>query len=1070
MFSRFFIDRPIFAAVVSILITLGGWVSFEGLPIEKFPDITPPVVRVSAIYPGASGQVIADSIAAPIEQEVNGVDGMIHMSSTSSNDGTYNLDITFEVGTNVDIATVLVQNRVSVAESKLPEEVRRQGLTTKKVSSSFVSVMTMYDKSKELGQTPRYSDIFLSNYLTLNVVEEMKRIKGVGDLRINPPKDYGMRIWLDPDKLRAKRLTTIDVANSLREQNIQVAAGQIGQQPLESYEPFQLQITTLGRLTDEKQFENIIIKSEKEGRQTQIKDIGRVELGARTYDSAAWMNGNPGASIIVYLAPGGNAVKVAQEAVATMDRLKKSFPVNVDYVEVFNVSRFIESSFAQVRKTLIEAVVLVVIVLLVFLQNWRTTLIPLITIPVSLIGTFLVISGLGFSLNTLTLFGLVLAIGIVVDDAIVVVENVERNMADNHLGAREATIQAMMETFGPIVAVSLVLMAVFLPTAAIAGIQGHLYKQFAVTIAVCTFFSAVNALTLSPALCALLLRGHHEEAPKQYMVLRPFIWIYDHSLGCLLNGFAWLFNRFFGGVTWVYLACVRLMTSWVGLPFALLAFVGLLGYTAYALKSVPTGFLPTEDQGFVVINLQLPDGASQERTKDILLQVERDIRTVDGVRLANAIAGLSLVAGTGPNNGTIFCNLNPWEERLPRGRSMEAILGDIRPKLMRLQDAIAFAFVLPPIDGLGNASGFNIRLLDKSALGATVLQQTADELVREGNGQAQLRNLNSSFRANVPQLFAEIDREKVLKLHIPLASVFQTLSGFLGSSYINDFNRFGRTFQVNIQAEASFRSQVESIPKLEVRNNFGKMVPLGSVLHMNEILAPDRVLRYNLYPSAGVIGEPGAGVSSGQAMDLVEQIVKSNMPNGMDFDWTAVSYQERKTGGQGYQAFILGIIVVFLILAAQYESWTLPLAVVLSVPMAVLGAFLALILRGSDNNVFTQIGLVLLIALQAKTAILIVEFARVLEKEGKSIRQAAIEAARLRFRPILMTALTFILGVTPLVWAEGAGANGRQALGTAVFGGMVGGTILGVLFVPVLYVTVMNATKLTRRIFGLKAE
>ncbi|VTS00867.1 efflux RND transporter permease subunit [Tuwongella immobilis] len=1069
MLSEFFIRRPIFASVISILIVVAGIVSFQALPIEKFPDITPPVVRVTANYPGATAQTMADTVAAPIEQEVNGVDGMLYMSSTSTNDGSYSLEVTFDIGIDPDIATVLVQNRVSAAEPKLPEEVRRQGLVTKKVSSSLVSVMTLYsaDKSRD--------DLYLANYLQLNVVEEMKRIRGVGDLRINPPKDYGMRIWLDPDKMQSRKLTTQDVVRALREQNVQVAAGQLGQPPTELGAPFQLAITTMGRLTEVEQFENIVVKAGPESRQTLIKDVARVELGARTYEAAAFMNDYPAASIILNLAPGANSVEVARQVNETMKRLSKDFPAGVEYATVLDVSEFINASVEAVYRTLEEAIVLVVVVILIFLQDWRTTLIPLITIPVSLIGSFIVLAALGFSINTLTLFGLVLAIGCVVDDAIVVVENVERNMREKHLPPLEASIQAMRETFGPIIAISLVLMAVFLPTAAVPGITGMLFKQFAVTIAVTTMFSAINALTLSPALCAVLLRDHHAEAAQRLTQRQNFakrLWnvtfgfLYRYTLGLLFRGFSAGFNWTFERFTNLYGFIVRVMISKVGLVFSLVGFLALLGVTYDSVRRVPVGFLPGEDQGFIIVNVQLPDGASLERTSKVLLGISEQVRKLEGVKLANAIASLSLVAGNGSNNGTIFVRLDDWEERLPKGRDAEAILKDIRQVLGGVKEAVCFAFQRPAIDGLGNATGFNLRLLDKMGLGAQVLQEVADEVVRDGNSQSRLRNLNSSFRASVPQLYAAIDREKVKKLSLSLDDVFGTLNAYLGSSYVNDFNRFGRTYQVNVQAEAEYRVRIDDVSKLEVRNANGRMIPLGAVLKMDEIVGPDRVLRYNLYPSAGVIGEPALGVASGEAMQLVSQVVEAKLPVGMGWDWTALSYQENRDGGQGFLAFVLGICVVYLILAAQYESWTMPIAVVLSVPPAVLGAMWALNLRNMDNNIFTQIGLVLLIALAAKNAILIVEFARALTDEGIPLRKAALQASMQRFRPILMTSFTFILGVYPLVIATGAGASGRQVLGTAVFGGMIGGTLFSLLFTPVLYVTVAGTTNWGRRMFG----
>jgi HAE1 family hydrophobic/amphiphilic exporter-1 len=1033
--SRFFIDRPIFASVVSLLIVVAGAVAYFQLPVAQYPDITPPMIYVQASYPGASAQVVADTVASPIEQEVNGVEGMLYMSSTSSSDGSYTLTITFEVGTDPDMAAILVDNRVNVALARVPDEVKRQGVTTRKQSTGFIAVVGLVSPGN------RYDDLFLANYATLNIRDELARIRGVGGIETFPAKEYGMRLWLDPELLKARNLTTTEVLGAIREQNVQVAAGVIGQPPAPAGHDFEYTVNALGRLVDEEQFEEIVVKTGADGRITRVKDIARVELGARRYDSLSFQDGVPSSTIILYQSPGANAVQVAAEVEAAIERIRKGLPEGLDLTMVYDVGDFVEASIAEVQLTLAEAFVLVFLVVLVFLQSWRATLIPALTIPVSLIGTCAFMLALGFSINTLTLFGLVLAIGIVVDDAIVVVENVERNMREHGLSAREATVRAMREVFGALVAITLVVIAVFLPTAALGGITGKLYRQFALTLAVSTLLSAVNALTLSPALCAVFLRIEDAAGgPGRGFVGRVVARL----------------DAAFGRLTDAYDRTVALVLRRRG--FVLASFAALLALTWVLVTTVPTGFLPMDDQGFLVVDIQLPDGASQERTAAVVARVDDVLRAVDGIDVVTLLPGFSPINGNASANAFGFACFSHWRDRIGRGRDVFAILEDVRERLAPIQEAQVLFFPPPAIDGLGQTAGFEVLVQDRLNRGPAALQQSTERFVAAAQSDPRLANVFSGYRGGVPQLFADVDREKVKRMGVPLQQVFDTLQAYLGSAYVNDFTRFGRTFQVNVQADAPFRSRPEDIERLQVRGPSGKMVPLGSLLDVEESFGPARISRFNLFPSAMVTGEPAPGTSSGQALAIVADIAREVLPAGMAIAWTGTSFQELRAGGQGLVAFLLGLLVVYLILAAQYESWAMPLSVVLSVPLTVLSSFVALRLRGLDNNVFTQIGLVLLIALAARNAILIVEFAREFRARGHSVEEAAREAARVRLRPILMTSFTFVLGVAPLVFASGAGAAARRALGTAVFGGMLGGTLLGLVFIPVLYVAVQSAT------------
>jgi HAE1 family hydrophobic/amphiphilic exporter-1 len=1000
--------------------------------------------------------VVADTVASPIEQQVNGVENMLYMYSTSASDGSYTLWVTFELGTNIDMATVLVQNRVSIAMPQLPEDVQRLGVTTKKSSTTFVNVLGLYSPKGT------YNDLFLTNYVTINIKDQIARLKGVGDVQVFPLKDYGMRIWLNPEKLEYNSLTTNDVVNALKQQNVQVASGQIGQQPAPPGQDFQLTIKTLGRLDDVSQFENIIVKTgqttqpghtaqpgqsgqsrqmgstgqtsqgNQGGRIVRIKDVARVELGGKMYDTLSFMNGVPSATIIVYQAPGSNALQVADEVRKKMDELKKDFPADVDYKVVYDISDFVRTSIHEVVKTLFEAFILVFLVVFIFLQDWRATLIPAVTIPVSLIGTFAVMSLMGFSINMVTLFGMVLAIGIVVDDAIVVVENVERNMTQFGLSAKDAALRAMDEITGAIVGITLVLMAVFVPAAFLGGITGQLYRQFSLTIAFTTLFSAINALTLSPALCALLLRPHHGEK-------NIFFRTFNNAFERLGNGYT---NLVIHGLR--------------KLAVMLIVFAVAVALTYVGFIKIPTGFLPDEDDGLIMINAQLPDGASLERTVKVLNQVGEILKTTKGMGDFTVLPGYSIIDNTGANLGGGFASLKPWGERLEEGRSKEVIMRELFVRFSKMQDAIVFPFSLPPIMGVGQSGGFEMMVQDKGAVGVNLLAQAGAELAAAANAEGEVQGVNSTFRASVPTLFADVDRVKALNMKVPLQSVFDTMQAYLGSTYVNDFNKFGRTWQVKVQADSKYRTRPDDITKLQVRSLEDKMVPLGTLVKVEETVGPQRINRYNMFPSARVAGEPAPGISSGQSIHVMETLAREKLPPGMGYEWTGMAFQEKQAGGQIFIVFGLAVLVVLLLLSAQYESWIDPLAVILVVPLAVLGAALGLLIRHFDNNLYTQVGLVLLVGLSAKNAILIVEFARAGMAEGKSAFDAAVEGARLRFRPILMTSFAFIIGVLPLVVATGAGAASRQSLGTAVFAGMLGVTCLGVIFTPALYVAMQK--------------
>ncbi len=1027
----FFIRRPIVAIVISLLIVLAGAVAYPTLPVSQYPDITPPVIQVTANYPGASAQVVTDTVAAPIEQEVNGVPGMLYMESTSASDGSYTLKVTFELGTNIDIASVLVQNRVSIANPKLPEEVKRNGVTTDKVSSNIVLIFSLAPENEAAAK--EFSDLYIANYVTINLLDEISRVNGVGDAKIFPAMDYSIRVWLDPERLRARNLTTMDVRNALNEQNVQVAAGQIGRPPIPEGQAYQYNISALGRLSDVSEFENIILVADG-NRIVRLKDVARVELGGKSYDILNRYGGLPAAAMVVYQAPGGNAVQVAEQVNALLASKAKALPKGLKFDTIYDTSTFVLGAIKEVQHTFLEAVVLVLLVVVAFLGSLRTSIIPLVAIPVSIIGTFFVVKLLGFSLNLPVLFGLILAIGIVVDDAIVVVENVERVMLESHLPRRAATAKAMTEVVGAVVSISLVLMAVFVPTAFLPGISGQLFKQFAVTIAVSTFFSAVCALTLSPALCGLLLK--------------------EHKPGQQLNWFARNFNKVFDAISGAYARMVQFLIHPGVIAFSLAAFAVATLATGWTFTKVPTAFVPLEDRGLALIEIWLPDSASQERTLAAVKKVEEIVARTPGVRNYSVIPGYSMINNNGSNYALVFCGLEDFEERAKTGRTLDAILRDFKRETAPIPDALCIVFSLPAVDGVGNASGFDLRIQDREGLGRNALGEVVQRMVADGNAQSKLQGVNSAFRAGVPQLFADVDREKAKKLGIPLDSIFGTLSGYLGSAYVNDLNLFGRTWQVTLSADSQFRMTAMDVDKLELRKPDGKMVPLGALVTVSESIGPDRVIRYNLFPSAVLQGQPAPGVSSGESLEVVESMAKEVLPNGMATEWSALSFQEKQVGNQAMIVFGMALLIVYLILSALYESWVTPLSVILSIPLAVLGAMAGLMWRGMDNNLYTQVGLVLLVGLGAKNAILIVEFAKANRVAGMSITESVVTASRQRMRPILMTAFAFILGVYPLVYAVGAGAASRQAIGTSVFFGMIGNTFLGLIFTPVLFTAI----------------
>lgn len=1040
--AHFFIERPIFATVTSILLLIVGGIAYFQLPVSQYPEIAPPTVVIRTSYPGADSETIANTVATPLEQEINGVENMLYMSSYSSADGSMQLTVTFKLGTDLDEAQVLVQNRVSIAEPRLPEEVRRIGVVTAKSSPDITMVVHL------LSPNARYDDLYVSNYARNRVRDSLVRLEGVGDVILFGEREYSLRIWLDPEKLSGLGMTAADVVQALRDQNVQVSGGSIGAPPTTNASAFQYTVTTQGRFSDPRQFRYVIVKSGSDGRLVQLQDVARIELGAKDYVTNSFLDGASAIGIGVFARPGTNALDTAAQIREVMETAKKDFPPGLEYRIVYNPTEFISASIEEVYRTIIEAAVLVAIVVLVFLQSWRTALIPIIAIPVSLVGTFAFLLAFGFSLNMLTLFGLVLAIGIVVDDAIVVVENVERNLAKG-MTPRDASHVTMDEVGTAVLAISLVLIAVFVPTAFIPGISGQFYRQFAVTISVATAISAFNSLTLSPALAALLLRPHEHAQKSKNIVSRSF--------GKLANGFNVGFDKLSHGYSWI----VRhLVSSVAAISAVVLVFIGLLGATYYIGTKVPQGFIPSGDQGYAIIVVQLPDGASLGRTDAAMLQADKMIREVPGVEHTVSFSGFNGATFTNASNaGVIFATFDPFKTRIEKHQNADSIIGEMYGKLQSIQEAFIIAIPPPSVRGIGNGGGFKMQLVDRGTSDMRRVLGLAYQMMGKANQTEGLTGVFTTFSANSPQFFLQIDRNKARMLNVPIPNIFDTLSINLGTSYVNDFNAFGRVYQVRAQADQQFRLDREDILSLKVRSATGALVPLGTLIDIKDTNGPSLVQHYNMLVSVPVQGTPGPGVSTGDALSKMESIAQEILPDGASFEWTELALQQRNTGNTAIYIFALSVVFVFLALAAQYESWTLPLAIILIVPLAILAALLGVYFRGLDNNILTQIGLIVLIGLAAKNAILIVEFARQAQDEGKSAVEAAVEATRLRLRPILMTAFAFIFGVLPLMIATGPGAEMRQSLGTAVFFGMLGVTIFGLFLTPVFFVILRSRYK-----------
>jgi HAE1 family hydrophobic/amphiphilic exporter-1/multidrug efflux pump len=1019
MFSRFFIDRPIFAAVLSSFIVLAGLAAMGVLPIAQYPEIAPPVVTVRAVYPGASAEVLEQTVAAPLETQINGVEDMLYMSSNSGSNGMVEINITFEIGTDVDQAAINVNNRVKQAEARLPLEVRRQGVTVEKSSSSFLQVLAFYSPDGT------FDDLYVSNYVTLNVLDTIKRIPGTTNVQIFGAKDYAMRIWLRPDRMAQLKLTVNDLLRALNEQNAQFAAGKVGQAPTGGSQELVYTITTQGRLEDPKEFENIIIRSNPDGSALRLKDVARIELASKDYDFIGRVNGKEAALLGIFLQPGANALNVAKEVAETMKDLSKRFPTGLEHSIVYDTTRFVEVSIREVVKTLVEAMALVFLVVFLFLQNWRATLIPFAAVPVSLIGTFAGLLTLGYSINTLTLFGMVLAIGIVVDDAIVVMENVERIMREQHKSARDAAIQAMQEVSGPVIAIVLTLCAVFVPVAFLGGLTGELYRQFAVTIAIAVVLSGIVALTLTPSLCVLILKHEHRQ-PGRF--------------------FNW-FNDWFHRVTSRYSDCVAWMIRRGAIGVVL--FIGMVIITAGLWRLTPGSLVPDEDQGYYIAAVFLPDGATLQRTDQVVGEVVKAILSNPANENAVAFTGLDFLGGGMRNSAaTIFVTQKHWDER--EVNTMQ-LVGDYFMKTAHIKEALVIAFGPPPIFGLGNAGGFEFYIQNRGEGGSQRLAEAMGQFLAAANKDPRLAGVQTLWRSNVPQLHVDVDREKAKALGVPINDLFDTLSATLGSYYVNDFNRYGRTWQVLMSAEPSYRNKPDSVGELYVRSDRGGMVPVKALAKVTYTAGPDSLERFNNLPAVKLYGQGAPSVSSGQAIQVVERIADQVLPQDFSYDWGGASFQEKKSSGTSTIALGLAVIMVFLILAAQYEKWSLPLSVLMALPFGTFGALAAVWLRGLTNDVYFQIGLVTLLGLAAKNAILIVEYAVLKHQEGLSPSAAALEASRLRFRPILMTSLAFILGVSPLAFSSGAGAGARISAGTGVMGGMLAATFLAIFFVPMFF-------------------
>ena len=1033
--AQFFVDRPIMAAVLSLIFVIAGSIAVFKLPIAEYPEVVPPTVVVHASYPGANPEVIAETVATPLEEQINGVEGMLYTSSQATSDGTMTLTVTFALGTDLNNAQVEVQNRVAQALPKLPEEVQRLGVTTQKSSPDLTMVVHLTSPDK------RYDMLYLSNYARLHVKDLLARLDGVGDVQIFGAGEYSMRVWLDPQKLAQRNMTTGDVVHAIQEQNVAVAAGALNAPPVPGNTDFQLNINTQGRLSTVDDFRNIIVRTDPDGSVVHLSDVARVELGSDQYALRSLLNNQPAVAIPIFARPGSNAIQISNEVRATMAQLKKEFPEGVDYSIVYDPTVFVRGSIEAVAHTLLEAIFLVVLVVILFLQTWRASIIPLVSVPVSLIGTFAVMYLVGFSLNALSLFGLVLAIGIVVDDAIVVVENVERNIELGYT-PRDATRRAMNEVTSPIVATALVLCAVFIPTAFISGLTGMFYRQFALTIAISTVISAFNSLSLSPALAAVLLKGH--DAPKDRMT----VWI-DKAFGWLFRPF----NRMFHRGSDRYVGGVRRIVG-KG-PVALALYAGLIGLTWLGFSHVPMGFVPAQDKQYLVSFAQLPDAASLDRTEDVIQRMSAIALKQPGVDSAVAFPGLSINGFTNSTNaGIVFVTLKPFDERRDPSLSAGAIAAALNQKFLSIQDAYIAIFPPPPVQGLGTIGGFRLQVEDRGQLGFDELYKQTQNLIAKSQKVPALAGLFSSYQVSVPQIDADVNREKAKAEGVDLTDVDQTMQAYLGSLYVNDFNRFGRIYQVNVSAEPSYRHEPEDITQLKTRNAKGDMVPLGSFVTVRRTAGLERVMHYNGYVTAEINGGPAPGFSSGQAQAAMEKLANDNLPNGMSYEWTELTYQQILAGNTAILVFPLCVLLVFLVLSSLYESWSLPLAVILIVPMVLLSAIAGVWLSGGDNNIFTQIGLIVLVGLACKNAILIVEFARERQHEGMSRHEAVLEAARLRLRPILMTSIAFIMGVVPLVTSHGAGAEMRHAMGVAVFSGMLGVTIFGLIYTPLFYVLI----------------
>ncbi len=1019
MFSRFFIDRPIFAAVLSLFIVIAGLAAMRSLPIAQYPEIAPPVVTVQAVYPGASATVLEQTVAAPLENAINGVERMLYMSSNSSSNGVVQIQVTFDIGTDVDQAALNVNNRVKQAEARLPQEVRRQGVTVEKGSSAFLQVLAFYSPDG------RFSDIDTSNYVTLNVLDQLKRVPGTTNVQIFGAKDYAMRIWVRPDRLAQLRLTTSDLARALTEQNAQFAAGKVGQAPYAGDQDLVYTVTAQGRLADPAEFEEIIVRSSANGAAVRLKDVARVELGSKDYDFIGRYNGKSATLVGVFLQPGANALSVAQEVRDTVNQLAQRFPPGMAYAVPYDTTRFVEVSIREVVKTLAEAMLLVFLVVYLFLQNWRATLIPIVAVPVSLIGTFAGLLMLGYSINTLTLFGMVLAIGIVVDDAIVVLENVERIMHEEKLDARAAAIIAMKEVTGPVIAIVLVLIAVFVPIAFLGGLTGELYRQFAITISIAVGISGIVALTLTPSLCVAMLKREHKQPGRFFQA----------------------FNRWFARVTHGYTSGVIWMLRRGTL--ALLLFAGMVTITAGLWRFTPGSLVPDEDQGFYIAAVILPDGATLQRTDKVVNEVVGILTSNPVNQDVVAFTGFDFLGGGFRNNAaTIFVTQKPWDERSVQ---TPELVGEFFMKTGHIKEGLVLAFAPPAIFGLGTAGGYEFYLQNRGEGGPAKTQEVLQQFLGRLNSDPQLGGAQTLWRANVPQLFVDVDRAKAKALGVPIDDVFNTLSATLGSYYVNDFNKYGRTWQVLMSAEPQYRSRPDSVGSMWVRSASGEMVPLSSIARVEFTSGPDSLDRFNNLPSVKLFGQAAPGVSSGQAIARVEQIANEVLPADFSYDWGGASFQEKRATGTSAIALGLAVVMVFLILSAQYEKWSLPFSVLMALPFGTFGALAAVWLRGMTNDVYFQIGLVTLLGLAAKNAILIVEYASLKREEGYSTSAAAIEAARLRFRPIIMTSLAFILGVVPLAFSSGAGAGARISAGTGVMGGMLAATFLAIFFVPLFF-------------------